>query len=72
MNWIWVYRILVMWLGGGLMAFFAALLIDIGRGEDLGLAYVIRHRKGALLLLLAWPYAFALVMYGYCRAAKAD
>jgi hypothetical protein len=67
---IWVYRILLVWLGGGVMAFFAALLIDIWRNEEIGVAYVRLHCKGALLLVLAWPWAFGLVMFEYARAAK--
>jgi hypothetical protein len=68
MIWIWVYRIVVLWLGGGLIAFCAALLIDIWRNEELGVQYVMLHRQGAMLLVLAWPYAFVLVMIEYVRA----
>lgn len=68
MIWIWVYRILLAWLGGGLIAFLAALFIDVARGEQVGVAYVLFNRKGVWLMVLAWPWAFVLVMVEYCRA----
>lgn len=70
MIWIWVYRMLVLWLGGGMMAFFAALLIDIWRNEEIGFRYLMLRRNGILLLVLAWPYAFALVLYEYARTGE--
>jgi len=68
MIWTWIFRILLAWLGGGAIAFMAALLVDIWRNEEVGIRYVMLHRKGALLLVLAWPWAFGLVMIEYSRA----
>jgi hypothetical protein len=72
MIWIWVYRILLAWLGGGLIAFLAALYVDLVRGEEVGVAYVMLNRKGALLMVLAWPWAFVLVMMEYVRAGDGE
>jgi hypothetical protein len=68
MIWIWIFRILLIWLGGGAVASLVALLIDIWRNEELGVRYVLLHRKGAMLLMLAWPWAFGLVMFECFRA----
>ena len=65
---IWTVRVLLVWLGGGAMAFLAALLIDVWRDEEVGVRYVLLHRRAVALLLLAWPWALVLVLNEYRRA----
>jgi hypothetical protein len=65
---IWIFRIAMAWLGAGMMAFFAALLIDIWRGAEVGMRYLVLHRRGVALLLFAWPYALALIAWEYKQA----
>lgn len=70
MIWIWIYYGLLIWLGAGVIMFLAALLVDALRGEDVGVAYVKRHAKGALFLAVAWPCALVWVLFGAGREPK--